>query len=334
MAKRVLITGITGMAGSHLADYLLEKHPELEIVGTKRWRSNLTCVSHLTGKVKLVDCDLTDPSACFTLIKSHRPDYIFHLAAQSYVLDSWMNPAATITDNVNMQLNLFEAIRYCELDPVIQLALSSEEYGKVHEHELPISEKNPLRPLSPYAVSKVAQDMLGYQYHQSYGLKTIRTRTFNHEGPRRGEVFVTSNFAKQIAEIEAGQREPVVYVGNVESRRDWTDVRDVVRAYWLSTQHCVPGEEYVIASGITRTVEEMLKLLLSFSRVKIEIKVDEARLRPSDVLVLQGDYSKFKAATGWEPTIPFETTMSDLLEYWRTMLRSGAVSSSAATTHR
>lgn len=305
------------MAGSHLADFLLDQYPSLEITGTKRWRSDLSCVSHLQGKIRLLDCDLTDPVACLRLMRDFRPDIIFHLAAQSYVLDSWTNPHATMTDNVNMQLNLFEAIRVCDLDPVIQLALSSEEYGKVHDHELPINENNPLRPLSPYAVSKVTQDLLGYQYHQSYGLRTIRTRTFNHEGPRRGEVFVTSNFAKQIAEIEAGLREPVVLVGNMESKRDWTDVRDVVRAYWLATQHCTPGDLYVIASGVTRTVDEMLKLLISFSNAQIEVKVDPARLRPSDVLVLHGDASKFKAATGWEPVIPFEKTMSDLLDYWR-----------------
>lgn len=334
MSKRVLITGITGMAGSHLADYLLKEQPQLEIVGTKRWRSNVANVGHLGNAIRLVDCDLTDPVACFHLLKSVRPDYVFHLAAQSYVLDSWAHPTATILGNISMQLNLLEAIRATELSPVIQLALSSEEYGKVHEHELPISEKNPLRPLSPYAVSKVAQDVLGYQYYESYGIKTVRTRTFNHEGPRRGEVFVTSNFAKQIAEIEAGLREPVVYVGNLEARRDWTDVRDVVRAYWLAVNHCKYDEEYVIASGVARKVGEMLELLVSMSRTKIEIRVDEARLRPSDVLVLQGDYSKFKAATGWEPTIPFQTTMSDLLQYWRDMLRSGAVTTSAATTNR
>lgn len=334
MTKRVLITGITGMAGSHLADYLLKDEPDVEILGTKRWRSNSSNVAHLGKTVKLVDCDLTDAVACMHLLKGFRPDYIFHLAAQSYVLDSWVSPTATITDNITMQLNLFEAIRFCELSPVIQVALSSEEYGKVYEHELPITEKNPLRPLSPYAVSKVTQDMLAYQYYESYGMKTVRTRTFNHEGPRRGEVFVTSNFAKQIAEIEAGLREPVVYVGNLEAKRDWSDVRDVVRAYWLAVNHCNYGEEYVIASGVTRTVDEMLQLLISQSKVKIEIRVDEARLRPSDVRVLHGDYSKFKAATGWEPKIPFETTMLDLLDYWRVMLKSGVVTTSAATTSR
>ncbi len=334
MAQRVLITGITGMAGSHLADYLVAEHPELEIIGTKRWRSSLSCVYQPGNKVNLVDCDLTDASACLKVVKVHRPDYVFHLAAQTYVLDSWTNPRATISDNVSMQLNLLDAIRACELDPVVQLALSSEEYGKVLEHELPITENNPLRPLSPYAVSKVAQDMLGYQYFQSYGMKCIRTRAFNHEGPRRGEVFVTSNFAKQIASIEAGLCEPVIYVGNIESRRDWTDVRDVAHAYWLATQHCVPGEVYVIASGVARTVEQMLNVLLSYSKIEIEIKVDSARLRPSDVTVLQGDASKFKAATGWEPAIPFEKTMSDLLDYWRANLRSSTSAPKNTTAPR
>lgn len=321
MGQRVLITGITGMVGSHLADYFLSEHPEIEVVGIKRWRSDLSCVSHLINKVRLIDCDMMDATSVFRTIRATRPDFIFHLAAQSYVLDSWSHPHATLQGNIEMQLNLFEAVRACELDPVIQLALSSEEYGKVFEHELPINEDNPLRPLSPYAVSKVGQDMLGYQYFESYGLRCIRTRTFNHEGPRRGEVFVTSNFARQIAEIELEMREPVVYTGNTESRRDWTDVRDVVRAYWLSTQHCTPGDVYVIGSGTARTVQSMLDTLLSFSKVKIEVKVDPARLRPSDVLVLQGDPTKFKKATGWEPAIPFEKTMSDLLDYWRHKLR-------------
>ncbi len=322
MSKRVLITGTTGMVGSHLADFLLAEHPEVELVGTKRWRSNLSCAKHLERKMRFVDCDLTDAFSTLKLIREYRPDFIFHLAAQSYVLDSWTNPQSTITDNVTMQLNLFEAMRAAEVDAVIQVALSSEEYGKVLEHELPITERNPLRPLSPYAVSKVAQDLLAYQYFQSYGLKAIRTRAFNHEGPRRGEVFVTSNFAKQIAEIEAGLREPVVHVGNLESRRDWTDVRDMVRAYWLAVHHCTPGDDYVIATGVARTIKEMLDLLLSLTKTKIEVRPDPLRMRPSDVLVLQGDASKFKACTGWETTVAFEQTMSDMLDYWRVAVRA------------
>jgi GDP-4-dehydro-6-deoxy-D-mannose reductase len=324
MKKRVLITGITGMAGSHLADLLLAEAPEYEIFGTKRWRSSLSNVDHLQDKVKFIDCNLTDSTACLKLIETTRPDYVFHLAAQSFVPHSWQNPNATLSDNIMMQLHLFEAIRSVGIDPVIQIALSSEEYGKVLPHEAPVKENNPLRPLSPYAVSKVAQDMLAYQYNQSYGFKTIRTRAFNHEGPRRGEVFVTSNFAKQIAEIEAGLKPPQLKVGNLNARRDWSDVRDVARAYWLSVQHCVPGEEYIIASGKTRSIQELLDFLLSQTKSKIEVVVDPARLRPSDVELLQGDPSKFIKATGWKPRYTFEQTMGDLLEYWRERVRSGS----------
>jgi len=187
----------------------------------------------------------------------------------------------------------------------------------VHPDETPITEDNPLRPLSPYAVSKVAQDTLAYQYFMSYGIRAIRTRAFNHTGPRRGDVFVTSNFARQIARIEAGAQEPVMRVGNLEARRDFTDVRDVVRAYWLSLEHCEPGEAYNIASGSAWTIQEILDLLLELSEADIDVKEDPARLRPYDVPLLLGDASKFRAATGWEPRIPFERTAADLLEYWR-----------------
>jgi GDP-4-dehydro-6-deoxy-D-mannose reductase len=303
---RILITGVTGMVGSHLAEYLLNHQPQAQIFGVKRWRSPLENISHIENQITLIDCDLTDSSGALELVKNVKPDYIFHLAAQSFVPESWKNPQTTICDNVLMQLNLFEAIRHLGLDPVIQVALSSEEYGRVMPDELPINEKNPFRPLSPYAVSKVAQDMLAYQYFESYGLRVIRTRTFNHEGPRRGEVFVTSNFAKQIAEIEAGLKAPVLHVGNLDAQRDWTDVRDVVRAYWLSVSKCTPGEDYVIASGKTRTIKQMLDYLLSLSEIKIEVATDPSRMRPSDVLVLHGDPTKFKQATGWQQEFTFE----------------------------
>ena len=315
--KRVLITGITGMAGSHLADLILAEAPDCKIFGTKRWRSPLDNVAHILDRLELSACNLSDSNAVLKLISKVKPDYIFHLAALSFVPDSWELPEVTLHNNILNQLHIFEAIRYEKLDPVVQVALSSEQYGKVYPDELPITEKNVFRPLSPYAVSKVGQDMLAYQYHQSYGLKVIRTRAFNHEGPRRGPEFVTSNFAKQIAEIEAGLRPPVIYVGNLNAKRDWSDVRDVVRAYWLSVQHCQPGEDYVICSGVTRTIKDMLDLLLGMTKIEIEVKVDPARLRPSDVEILLGDASKFRKATGWEPKYTFEQTMEDLLNYWR-----------------
>jgi GDP-4-dehydro-6-deoxy-D-mannose reductase len=216
-----------------------------------------------------------------------------------------------------MQLNIFEAVRRERLDPRIHIAGSSEEYGYVKPDELPIKETNPLRPLSPYAVSKVTQEMLAYQYFRSFGLKNIVTRGFNHTGPRRGHVLATSNFAKQIAEIEAGKRPPVILVGDLSSKRDWVDVRDMVRAYWLALEKCEPGEVYNIGSGVARAVGDVLNILLSFTDVRIEVRQDPARLRPSDVKVLQADVTKFKQATGWEPQIPFEQTLLDLLNYWR-----------------
>ena len=319
---RVLITGITGMAGSHLADYLLSTCEGCEIHGTFRWRSRMENVVHLEGKINLIQCELTDFTNTVRALEISKPDFIFHLAAQSYVLASWSSPTATMLENPRMQINLFEAMLMLGIDCPIQVALSSEEYGMVYPDELPITEDNPLRPLSPYAVSKVTQDMMAYQYHKSHGLKTIRTRAFNHEGPRRGEVFVTSNFARQIALIEAGRQEPVIYTGNLDAKRDWSDVRDIVRAYWLAVNRCVPGDVYVIASGVSYSVREMLDMLIGMSDVKVETRDDPSRMRPSDVMVLQGDPSKFKAQTGWQPEIPFQQTLSDLLNHWREEVRS------------
>ncbi|QQR74203.1 MAG: GDP-mannose 4,6-dehydratase [Holophagales bacterium] len=314
---RALITGITGFAGSHLADFLLAEHPEVEVFGTFRWRSRRDNIEHLEGKVKLLETDLRDYASVHTALAAARPDAIFHLAAQSFVPTSWNAPTETLTSNVVGQTNIFEAVRALGLDPAIQIACSSEEYGLVLPHETPIKETNPLRPLSPYAVSKVAQDYLGYQYFQSYGIKAIRTRGFNHTGPRRGEVFVTSNFAKQVAEIEAGLNPPVMRVGNLDAVRDFTDVRDMVRAYWLATQRAKPGEVYNIATGSGITIRAMLDKLLALAKVEVKVETDPARLRPSDVEVLIGDSSKFRADTGWEPRIPFDTTLADLLDYWR-----------------
>jgi GDP-4-dehydro-6-deoxy-D-mannose reductase len=317
---RVLITGITGFAGSHLADYLLAEHPDVEIYGTWRWRSRTENIDHLEAKLKLVECDLKDASAVFQALSGIRPERIFHLAAQSYVPASWQAPAETLSNNILSQTNIFEAIRALDLDTRIQIAGSSEEYGLVLPDEVPITETNPLRPLSPYAVSKVAQDLLAYQYFRSYGLAVIRTRGFNHTGPRRGEVFVTSNFAKQIASIEAGLQEPIIRVGNLSAQRDFTDVRDTVRAYWLALEKGKPGEVYNLASGKSVTIEELLNMLLALSDVEVEVQVDPDRLRPSDVEILLGDNSKFQRDTGWQPQIPLTQTVEDLLNYWRNRL--------------
>jgi GDP-4-dehydro-6-deoxy-D-mannose reductase len=317
---KALITGITGFAGSHLAEYLLNEHPDVEVFGTYRWRSRMDNIEHLRTRVKLLEADLRDYTSMYNALDRSRPDFIFHLAAQSFVPSSWTAPNETLTTNVSGQTNLFEAVRALHIDPVVQLACSSEEYGLVLPDEVPIKETNPLRPLSPYAVSKVAQDYLGYQYFQSYGLKAIRTRGFNHTGPRRGQVFVTSNFCSQVAAIELGMQEPVIRVGNIEAIRDFTDVRDMVRAYWLAVNHGKPGEVYNIATGHGIRIRELLDRIIALANVEVKIEVDPERLRPSDVEILIGDSSKFRADTGWEPRIPFEQTLSDLLEYWRRTL--------------
>lgn len=316
MGKRALVTGITGFVGSHLAELLLAKG--VEVWGIKRWRSKTENIDHIRKKLRLVEADMRDLHSLIEAVHEARPDFIFHLASQSFVPMSWKAPADTMDTNVTGTVHLFEAVRRSGCDPTIQVAGSSEEYGLVHADEVPIKETNPFRPLSPYGISKVAEDLLAFQYHRSYGLRTITTRAFNHTGPRRGEVFVTSDFARQIALIEKGSREPVIHVGNLKAQRDFTDVRDVVAAYWLCVHKCVPGEAYNICSERSRTIQEVLDLLLSMSkRQDIKVVQDPDRMRPSDVEVLRGDCSKFRAATGWKPKIPFKRTMGDLLEYWR-----------------
>ena len=317
--KKVLITGITGFAGSHLAEYCLGRG-DAEVYGIYRWRSQMDNVKAIKNDINLIECDIRDYSSVRKAFERVKPDYCFHLAAQSFVPTSWNAPAETMTTNAVGQLNIFESVRELELNTRIQLACSSEEYGMVYADEVPIKETNPLRPLSTYGVSKVTQDLLGYQYHESYDMFIVRTRAFNHEGPRRGEVFVTSNFAKQVAEIEKGLKDPVLYVGNLEAKRDFTDVRDTVRAYWLSLEKGDAGDVYNIASGKSMKIRKMLDMLLDSTDTKIEVKQDPERMRPSDVEILEGDASKFMNKTGWKPEIPFERTMSDLLDYWRDRL--------------
>ena len=244
---RVLITGITGFVGSHFAEHALDQG--VEVYGSYRWRSKTENIDHLGAKIHLVEGDLRDVSSVQHVLEASQPDAIIHLAAQSFVGSSWQAPAETLITNIGAQVNLLEAIRQRPQKPRFLVVGSSEEYGAVYESELPITEDNPLRPLSPYAVSKVAQDLLGYQYFKSYRLPIVRTRAFNHEGPRRGDVFVTSNFARQIAEIEAGLREPIIHVGNLKTKRDYTDVRDIVHGYWLLLERGEPGEVYNLCSG-------------------------------------------------------------------------------------
>ena len=320
---RVLITGITGFVGSHLAEYALKAGAE--VCGSIRWRSKTENIEHLRAQIDLVESDLRDLSSVQGLLDAADPDYVVHLAAQSFVAASWHTPAETLYTNTISQVNLLEAIRKRAKIPRFLVVGSSEEYGLVHEHELPIKETNPLRPLSPYAVSKVTQDLMGYQYWKSYNLPIVRARAFNHEGPRRGDVFVTSNFAKQVAEIEARRRDPVIHVGNLKDRRDFSDVRDIVCGYWLLLERGEPGEVYNLCSGQAWSIQRVLDFLLAQSRVSgIAVKEDPARLRPSDVPFLVGDPSKIRQALGWRTEIPFEQTLKDLLDYWRQRVKASA----------
>ena len=312
---RALITGITGFAGSHLAEFLLAR--DVEVVGAYRWRSRMDNIEHLTSSIHLIECDLRDAISIRTVLQETKPDIIFHLAAQSFVPASWQSPADTLHANAIGQINLFEAMRSCNLNCKIQIACSSEEYGLQSEDELPIKETNALRPLSPYAVSKVTQDLLGWQYFRSYGTQVVRTRAFNHSGPRRGDVFVDSSFAKQVALIEAGKQEPVIRVGNLDAKRDFTDVRDIVRAYWLALEKCEIGEAYNISSGVARSIQEVLDLLLTMTDRQVQVEPDPDRQRPSDIPVLLGDPTKFCSRTGWAAEIPYEQTLRDTLDYWR-----------------
>jgi len=320
---KILITGLTGFVGSHLAEYCLTQK-DIEVYGTvfsHHLGDELKRVEHIKDKIELLECDLTNRVAVARVLEKAKPDKIFHLAAQSFVPVSWKSPEDTLFNNIISELNIFEVVREMKINPIIVIAGSSEEYGLVYENELPIKETNPLRPLSPYAVSKITQEKLAFQYHQSYGLKTVLARFFNTEGPRRGQDFVISNFAKQVAEIEKGKREPIIYVGSLEAKRDFSDVRDIVRAYWLASEKCKFGEPYNVCSEKTRTIKSVLNLLLSLSPVKnIEVRQDPERMRPSDVLILLGDCSKFKKETGWMPEIPFEKTILDTLDYWREII--------------
>lgn len=335
MRVRILLTGVSGFAGSHLAEYIHAGHPQALLYGTYRPRSRLDNLRTLAqadaleiveGSIvperesrglTLVQCDLTDASAVDRLVSQVRPDRVFHLAAQSFVQSSFAEPAATIATNVLAQVHLLEALRRHAPDARVLVAGSSEEYGLVRADEVPIRETNELRPLSPYAVSKIAQDRLGYQYFRSYGMHVVITRAFNHTGPRRGSVFAESSFARQVAEIERGRRAAVVRVGDLAPERDWHDVRDTVRGYWLALERGEPGEVYNLGSGRSRSVREVLSLLGGLSGKKFEIQEDPARFRPSDVPLLCADAAKFAQRTGWQATIPFERTLRDLLDWWR-----------------
>lgn len=329
-----LITGIGGFVASHLADLLLSKGEE--VYGTARWTEDLSNIGHIRDSIVMCPMDLNDLSSCITTMEDVLPDYVFHLAAQSFPSESFIYPKVTIETNTIGTMNLLEATRMVRdhislggtlsstaFDPVIHVCSSSEVYGLVTEDLVPIKEDCRFNPANPYGVGKVGTDMIGLMYFTNYGVKTIRTRMFTHTGPRRKMLSAEVNFARQIALIEAGKQEPVLKHGNLDSIRTWADVRDAVTAYYILVRECTPGEVYNIGGNTTKTIGEMLEYLLSLSPNGNEIKLvqDPKLLRPYDVTLQIPDCSKFKSATGWEPAVSFETIMQDLLEWNRWYIR-------------
>ena len=327
--KTVLITGMTGMVGSHLLDYIID-NTNWQVFGMLRWRSPLDNINRhvatINGnkRIKLVYADLRDTMSIDAAVSTSMPDYVFHLAAQSYPKTSFDSPLDTLDANVQGTERLLGALRKYRPDAVVHVCASSEVFGRVPKEKLPISEECSFHPASPYAISKVGTDLIGRYYAEAYDMSVMTTRMFTHTGPRRGDVFAESTFAKQIALIEQGLIDPIVKVGNLESLRTWADVRDAVRAYHiLVTKNPIPGSYYNIGGTFTCSVGEMLETLISMSTVKkIKIQMDPERLRPIDADLQVPDTTKFQKHTGWQPEIPFETTMKDLLNYWRKKVNS------------
>jgi len=326
--KRVLITGISGMVGSHLADFIFE-NTNWEIYGLIRWRSPLENLQNLMSKedfesrVKFVYGDLNDVVSIQNIVEESKPDFVFHLAAQSYPQTSFTSGRLTLDTNINGTYSLLNSLKDFSKKAKIHVCSSSEVFGRVPKEFIPINESTPFHPASPYAISKVGTDLVAKYFSEAYSMNISITRMFTHTGPRRGDVFAESTFAKQIAMIEAGYQKPVIKTGNLNSLRTWSDVRDAVRAYFmLLTMNPIPGETYNIGGNYTCTVGEMLNYLLSLSSVKnITIELEKSRLRPIDADLQIPDTSKFKEKTGWEPIIPFEKTMLDLLDFWRDKIK-------------
>src|SRR5579862_6601307 len=330
--KRAFITGITGMVGSHLADYLLD-NTDWDIIGLCRWRSPLDNLAHLIPainkkqRVHLLYGDLRDSDSIDHAVKLAQPDYVFHLAAQSYPQTSFTAPLDTYETNIQGTSRVLEALRKHKKEAVIHICASSEVFGRVAKEKLPINEECTFHPASPYAISKVGTDLVGRYYAEAYQMTVMTTRMFTHTGPRRGDVFAESTFAKQIAMIEKELIAPIVKVGNLNSLRTFADVRDAVHAYYLLvTHHPVPGEYYNIGGTFSCTIGDMLNHLISISTVKDKIKIetDKERLRPIDADLQVPDTRKFEKHTGWKPVITFEQTMQDLLDYWRERVRQSA----------
>ena len=312
---KALITGISGFAGSHLAEFLLNKG--YKIYGTFYDKSTFSNLNGFIDKIRLFECDIKNYNNLKTIIEKAKPDEIYHLAAISFVPASLKNPKLTFDTNLYGTLNIYQAVLDLKLKPRILFVGSADEYGIVNENDLPIKENHSLRPINPYSISKASADFMSYFYFKNYSLNIIRARPFNHIGPRQSPEFVCSSFAKQIAEIEKGLKEPTINVGNLEAKRDFTDVRDMVRAYWLALQKGETGEVYNICSEKAIQIGELLNNLLELSSKKIEIIKDPQRMRTSDNPILQGDSKKLREKIGWKLGIPFEKTLQCILDYWR-----------------
>lgn len=318
--KKALITGISGFAGSHLAEYLISQ-ANYEVFGNYISDISANNLSSVKNKVKLEKVDLMDYQKVSDYINSIKPDYIFHLAALTSPAESFNNPSAVMTNNITAQVNVLEAVKNNNLlNTSILVVSSAEVYGMISQEDLPINEEVRFKPVNPYAVSKVAQDLLGLQYFLSNKIKTIRVRPFNHIGPRQSPAFVASGFAKKIAEIEKNKKEPILTVGNLDAKRDFTDVRDMVKAYLGVLENGQIGDVYNIGSGKSYQISEILNILLSFSQVKIEVKQDPLLLRPSDVPDIVSDNSKIKKIMDWSPSISIDKTLKDTLDYWRNIV--------------
>ncbi|MEK7372342.1 MAG: GDP-mannose 4,6-dehydratase [candidate division NC10 bacterium] len=314
--QRVLITGIGGSGGSYLAEHIVESHPEVEVHGLSRWHSTTrNNLARIIERVTVHEADLRDFGSTFAVLREVRPEAIFHLAAHANVRASFVTPSAVLADNIVGTNHLLEAVRLLGLDPTIQLCSTSEVYGVVDPARVPIDEDTPMRPASPYAVSKAAQDMLGWSYFLSYGMRIIRTRMFTYLNPRRADLFATA-FARQVARIERGLQAELLH-GNLDSVRTMLDVRDAMRAYWEALGHCEPGEAYNIGGATTMRVGDVLARLVALADTPIPTRLDPRLLRPADVTLQIPNVDKFVKATGWQPRHTFEESLAHLLTHWR-----------------
>lgn len=318
---RILITGYTGFVGGYLVEQCRNRYPQAELFGLSGHPTPITVTPGMSD-VKLLVAEITQPEAVRQVVAQAQPDLVIHLAARSSVSASWQDPSGTLEVNAGGTIHLLEALRSEQLTPRIVLVGSGEQYGMVRPEDNPIREECPFRPANPYAASKAAQDLYGYQYFVAYRLPILRARPFNHFGPRQASTFVIANFARQIALIEAEKVEPVLSVGNLQARRDFLPVEDVVAAYLAIAEQGRPGEAYNIGSGQALSIRAILDFLLTFARTSIQLREDPARLRPVDVPLLEADTSRLRADTNWKPAVQFEFALQRTLDYWRSVVSS------------